>query len=105
DKDSINNFPCEDLRTIDQLWVKYSNGHFGFSIQKKIWLEIGGKVGHETESKLSDRIGWRKNGSWIDYDDLTFSLQASVGHLPFFATPLYWVSWCGFFSRVKNCKL
>ncbi|NMF67536.1 GUN4 domain-containing protein, partial [Brasilonema octagenarum] len=26
----IDNFPCLDLRTIDQLWVKYSNGRFGF---------------------------------------------------------------------------
>lgn len=31
----IGNFPCEDLRTIDQLWVKYSEGRFGFSIKKK----------------------------------------------------------------------
>jgi serine/threonine protein kinase len=31
---NIEQFPCKDLRTIDQLWVKYSNGHFGFSIQK-----------------------------------------------------------------------
>ncbi len=30
-------FPCKDFRTIDQLWVKYSDGHFGFSIQKQIW--------------------------------------------------------------------
>ena len=82
DKDSINNFPCEDLRTIDQLWVKYSNGHFGFSIQKKIWLEIGGKIDYETEKKLGDRVGWRKNGSWMNYDHLTFSFQAPLGHLP-----------------------
>ena len=33
------NFPCEDLRAIDKLWVKYSNGRFGFSVQKRIWLE------------------------------------------------------------------
>ncbi|WRH66414.1 MAG: serine/threonine-protein kinase [Planktothrix sp. GU0601_MAG3] len=64
DKDSIDNFPCEDLRTIDQLWVKYSNGRFGFSVQKQIWLEVGGKVDRETESKLGNRVGWRRNGSW-----------------------------------------
>ena len=34
---SIDNFPCEDLRTIDQLWVKYSDGKFGFSVQKRIY--------------------------------------------------------------------
>ncbi|MFM6250457.1 MAG: GUN4 domain-containing protein, partial [Dolichospermum sp.] len=32
DTESIDNFPCADLRTIDQLWVKYSEGRFGFSV-------------------------------------------------------------------------
>ncbi|VXD25608.1 GUN4-like family [Planktothrix serta PCC 8927] len=82
--DSINNFPCEDLRTIDQLWVKYSMSRFGFSVQKKIWLEFGGKVDYETECKLGDRVGWRKNGSWMNHHDLTFTLQAPTGHLPAF---------------------
>lgn len=34
--DSIEKFPCTDLRTIDQLWVKYSKGRFGFTVQKRI---------------------------------------------------------------------
>lgn len=80
--EDINNFPCEDLRTIDQLWVKYSNGKFGFSVQKKIWLEVGGKVDYDMEKKLGDRIGWRKKDDWINYDHLTFSLQAPLGYLP-----------------------
>ncbi|WP_414575117.1 GUN4 domain-containing protein [Anabaena sp. CCY 9402-a] len=40
--DDILQFPCEDLRIIDQLWVNYSNGHFGFSVQKEIYLSVGG---------------------------------------------------------------
>ncbi|WP_419788445.1 GUN4 domain-containing protein [Nostoc punctiforme] len=24
----MDNFPCTDLRTIDQLWLKYSNGQW-----------------------------------------------------------------------------
>lgn len=109
DKDSIDNFPCEDLRTIDQLWVKYSNGRFGFSVQKKIWLEVGGKVDRETECKLGDRVGWRRNGNWKNYDHLTFSLQATVGHFPrvgrmsMFSNSQRWASL--FLSRVENCKL
>ncbi len=79
--DSIKNFPCDDLRTIDQLWVKYSQGHFGFSVQKKIWLEVGGKVDSETECKLGDRLGWRKGG-WLKKSDLTFNTKAPIGHLP-----------------------
>ena len=115
-KESIENFPCDDLRTIDQLWVKYSQGHFGFSVQKKIWLEVGGKVDWETECKLGDRVGWRKGGSWLNTRDLTYNnKQAPKGHLPrgvagwgegggvfgFYFIGLCW----GFFSRIKSCKL
>ncbi|WP_392480039.1 GUN4 domain-containing protein [Nostoc sp. C110] len=42
DINDIQQFPCEDLSIIDQLWINYSNGHFGFSVQKKIYLDVGG---------------------------------------------------------------
>ncbi|MEG3903296.1 serine/threonine-protein kinase [Microcoleus sp. B4-C5] len=80
--ESIKNFPCDDLRTIDQLWVKYSQGHFGFSVQKKIWLSVGGKIDYETGCKLGDDMGWRKGGSWLNNSDLTYNKQAPSGQLP-----------------------
>jgi hypothetical protein len=85
--DNIKAFPVDDLRTIDQLWLKYSNHKFGFSVQKQIWLDCGGKLDdnydYETFKKFSDRIGWRKNGSFINYpDDYTFNTNALQGHLP-----------------------
>lgn len=89
DSDSIQNFPCEDLRAIDQLWVKYSNGRFGFSVQKRIWQEVGGIVDWETECRLGDRVGWRVKGEWLNYEDLTFSRNAPLGHLPVWGR---WVS-------------
>lgn len=33
----IKGFFCEDLLTIDQLWLKYSKGRFGLSVQNRIW--------------------------------------------------------------------
>ena len=86
DNESILDLPCQDVRTINALWLKYSNGRFGFSVQKQIWQDIN-------ESSLvafGDRVGWRVNGNWlIDYhSDFNFSLDASAGHLPCFAT------WC-----------
>jgi len=54
--ESIEAFPNKDLRTIDQLWVHYSNGKFGFSTQKKIWLECGGELGN---GKYDDNV-WQK---------------------------------------------
>ena len=85
DRESIEKFPCEDLRTIDRLWVKYSNGRFGFSVQKRIYQSLGGT--REYDSKVweafGDRVGWRKNNNeWLYYKDLTFSEQAPEAHLP-----------------------
>jgi len=48
-EESIEKFPCEDLRTIDQLWVKYSNGRFGFSVQKRIYQSLGGTREYNSE--------------------------------------------------------
>ncbi|MFM5892030.1 MAG: GUN4 domain-containing protein, partial [Dolichospermum sp.] len=84
--EDVKNFPRQELRKMDQLWVKYSNGKFGFSVQKQIWLELGGKLDGEpdldTYRKLGDRVGWRQNGEWLSYDSYTFSTNAPSGHLP-----------------------
>jgi hypothetical protein len=32
----IQKIPCTDLLTVDRLWVKFSNGRFGFSVQRQI---------------------------------------------------------------------
>ncbi len=84
---------------MDQLWVKYSKGKFGFSVQKQIWLDLGGKLDGEpdlyTFVKLSDRVGWRKNNEWLSYDNYTFSTNAPQGHLP---TPAWFIMEEIFFS-------
>ncbi|MFM6220578.1 MAG: GUN4 domain-containing protein, partial [Dolichospermum sp.] len=84
--EDVKNFPRQELRKMDQLWVKYSNGKFGFSVQKQIWLELGGKLDGEpdleTYRKLGSRVGWRQNGEWLSYDSYTFSTNAPSGHLP-----------------------
>jgi len=78
---NIEQFPCEDLRTIDQLWVKYSNGRFGFSVQKRIWQDA-----KQDLTTFGGSIGWRNEGwfhsSWKSYYALTFTLDAPLGHLP-----------------------
>jgi serine/threonine protein kinase len=83
DTKSIEKFPCEDLRTIDQLWVKYSNGRFGFSVQKRIYQSLGRtKYDQKVWEAFGDRVGWRKKNSWLYYNDLTFSEKAPEAHLP-----------------------
>jgi serine/threonine protein kinase len=84
DDKSIDNFPCADLRTIDQLWVKYSDGKFGFSVQKRIYQGFGGtrEYNREIWEKFGDKVGWRKGGDWLYYKDITFDKKAPEGHLP-----------------------
>jgi hypothetical protein len=75
--DDIKMFPGRDLRHINNLWVKYSGGRFGFSVQKKIWKEVGGDY-----QAFGDRVGWRVEGEWILYSDITYHQNAPSGHLP-----------------------
>ncbi len=113
----IENFPCEDLKTIDQLWVHYSNRRFGFSVQKEIYIGLGGTKEYNDEiwKKFGDQVGWRKGGEWLKYSDLTFELGNTtpvVGHLPLGSNGLGAVGrgWGVrglryFFSRVQTCKI
>jgi hypothetical protein len=86
-KDELLNFPCTDLRTIDHLWIKYSNGHFGFSVQKEIYLSVGGKADGKYNvgagKKFGDRVGWRVKSNLIWIEDIIFETASPKGHLPF----------------------
>jgi hypothetical protein len=114
--EDIDNFPCEDLRTIDRLWVQYSNGRFGFSVQAKIYRSLGGtrEYNEKIWNAFGDRVGWRVNDSWIYYRNVTFDRKASKGHLPAF--PMrngfgWWRVWFGglgfssLASRLVKCNL
>lgn len=76
--DAAENFPISDLRIIDRLWVKYSNGRFGLSVQKQIWQKAGQNV-----EKFGEIVGWLFQGNWIQEKDIKFTYEAPVGHLPF----------------------
>jgi hypothetical protein len=81
----MGTFPCQVLRNIDQLWLQYSQGRFGFSVQKRIWMEIEHSIENDNVDiwKLfGDQVGWRVDDYWIGYSNLTFSLDAPEGHLP-----------------------
>ncbi len=97
DKKSLEKFPCEDLLIIDQLWVQYSNGRFGFSVQKRIYQHLGGTREYDEKiwEAFGDGVGWRVKESWLSYNDLKFNIKAPSGHLP--AVKIYssfWVRVC-----------
>ncbi|NES78266.1 MULTISPECIES: GUN4 domain-containing protein [unclassified Okeania] len=84
----IDNFPCTDLRTIDRLWVKYSDGKFGFSVQKKIYHNLGGRKEYDWRvwKNFGNSVGWMKgDDELLSYDELNWEKDTSshsMGHLP-----------------------
>ena len=80
-KEDINEFPCRDLHTIDQLWLVSSEGKFGFSVQKQIWNECGGII--DTESFMK-RVKWLGNNG--EMTKMCWDSRAVMGHLPNFVS-------------------
>lgn len=74
---AIDTFDCEALQAIDQLWVHYSEGRFGFSVQVKLLQAV-----EADWDRFGDRVGWRINQIWQPGDNRRYSLQAPEGHLP-----------------------
>ncbi|MCJ8279188.1 MAG: AAA-like domain-containing protein [Rivularia sp. ALOHA_DT_140] len=80
----IENFSCNELKRMDSLWVKNSQGHFGFSVQKRIWKNIFKGVKPEDWKNIdfknyllfASRVRWynyKKNNSkesnFVQYGD------------------------------------
>lgn len=104
----IQNFPCTELRVIDQLWVNYSNGRFGFSVQKQIWCDLGGhdEADFQLWERFGQRVGWRvrKWGLlgkpvWRSCDEMAFKSNAPRGNLPRVG---FWLS---VLARFQECEL
>ena len=58
--EDLEKIPCRDLRIIDQMWVQYSTGRFGLSVQKQIWERVGGNTNanNKTWERFGKRVGW-----------------------------------------------
>ncbi|MDJ0636210.1 MAG: GUN4 domain-containing protein [Xenococcaceae cyanobacterium MO_188.B29] len=80
-----NEFPSETLNEIDRLWVDYSQGHFGFSIQKRIYWSVGRKPDQPNvifTEKFYKQVEWVKDSREVEYNSLPFSREAGIGNLP-----------------------
>ncbi|NEP12963.1 MAG: hypothetical protein F6K14_22710 [Symploca sp. SIO2C1] len=74
----VDSFPVADLQTINSLWLIHSQGKFGFSVQRELWLSLG-----KNWDKLWPKIGWKKGNNWTRYpQEFTWDLSAPLGHLP-----------------------
>jgi len=112
--DDLKKFPCNAIMVIDQLWQKYSNNRFGFSVQLRLYQSLGGNMDtiraqqNEFLHRVSEKIGWRVNGKVVAYDDFDFSLDAAAeGALP----GNWWMSPYGakmanfFLARLISCEI
>ncbi len=94
DRDVLD-IPCKDLHTIDNLWINYSGGRFGFSAQLKVFQEEG------DWERFTERVGWYSR------EEVVFSLSSPRGHLPLpplhFAGPFWW-NVATIIERFKQCK-
>ncbi|MEA5469556.1 GUN4 domain-containing protein [Spirulina sp. 06S082] len=88
-------FPVQELNKIDMLWVKYSQGKFGFSVQKEIWESMGGNFNADETiwKKFSKRVGWYDGKKyWKYYEYLNFSKDEAIkGELPAGWTTRTWI--------------
>jgi GUN4-like/ARM-like repeat domain, GUN4-N terminal len=74
----VEQLPSIDLHTIDALWLLHSEGKFGFSVQRDMWLGMG-----KSWDKLWVKLGWKSGNNWTRYPgSFTWDLTAPKGHLP-----------------------
>ena len=74
----VEKFPIADLQTINNLWLIHSEGKFGFSVQREIWLGL-----RKNWENLWVKIGWKNGNNWTRYpNEFTWNLDAPRGHLP-----------------------
>jgi GUN4-like len=81
----VKDLPSTDLTTMERLWLEFSGGSFGYSIQKRIWDQENGDF-----DNFIRRIGWTKidNGNerklkWFPPNEFIYDLsKAPKGHLP-----------------------
>ena len=79
--------PAEDLGTLENLWLHYSDGKFGYTVQKNVWRLQKGVF-----DKFCDKIGWTvedditgstRKRRWFGDSEFFYTLgDAPKGHLP-----------------------
>jgi hypothetical protein len=74
----VASMPATDLESLDRLWVCYSQGRFGFSVQVRLWQACEGQW-----DRFWPRLGWKAEGTWTRYPGaFDWSLETPEGHMP-----------------------
>ncbi|MEM9808275.1 MAG: GUN4 domain-containing protein, partial [Cyanobacteria bacterium P01_D01_bin.56] len=103
---SYSNIGCDHLRKMVRLWFDHSDERYGFSVQKRKFLETGNTPGQYNEVawiRFSHAVGWNRfeggiiddmgellsmsvmsvldTVEWFNYEELEWSEGASEGEL------------------------
>ncbi|KXZ45886.1 hypothetical protein GPECTOR_49g470 [Gonium pectorale] len=76
----VKNISVADFQTLDALWKAGSNGKFGYSVQKEIWVQNSKRW-----AKFFKQIDWTQgeNNVYRKWPmEFTYSMDAPRGHLP-----------------------
>ncbi len=74
----VANFKPNLLAHMDELWWLYSNGRFGFRVQKQLLNSVSGNW-----ENLWPLIAWKADGVWTRYPkSFNWSHGAPEGHMP-----------------------
>ena len=76
----VKNMPVEDLKTIDALWSHFSQGRYGFAIQRKLWV-----AQKRNWAKFFKKIDWTtgENGDYRKFpNEFLWQKDAAPGHMP-----------------------
>jgi len=86
--DDFKNFPCEDLRIVNQLWLDYSRDRFGFSIQQGILQKLAQEDERFSLFNFLRVVGWSHGDISLSLLDppvpfeYMYSTSSPEGHLP-----------------------
>jgi len=83
----VPKLPVEDMATLERLWQTYSNGKFGYAVQRQAFES---KKVNKNFDAFFERIGWKnKEGSLLRWlpeakgDEFIYDVEkAPKGHLP-----------------------
>ncbi len=82
----VKKLPTNDLCTMERLWLQFSNGDFGYSVQKRVW-----DIEQQDFDRFIRRIGWtmkygersERKLKWFGENEFIYQLgKAPKGHLP-----------------------
>jgi len=94
--EDIDNFHCSVINSISQLWKEYSNGHFGFEVQREIWMSQD--ISNDWR-KFMVCVGWLEQNLEGIPAVITYNFNAPRGHLPSCFSYIFRL-----FSRIDVCQ-